>query len=78
MNALALIQKTQSLIASGDIVAAEAALVELADTEGDHALMVVLDQLPPKDILAVIREYDTSKNRSSTSWSRLSNLLAPW
>ena len=61
MNALALIAKTQSLIASGDIVAAEAALVELADTEGDHALMVVLEQLPPKDILAVIREYDNSK-----------------
>jgi len=61
MNALALIAKTQSLIAAGDIVAAEAALVELADTEGDHALMVVLEQLPPKDILAVIREYDNSK-----------------
>jgi hypothetical protein len=61
MNQLALIAKTQSLIAAGDIVAAEAALVELADTEGDRALMVVLEQLPPKDILAVIREYDNSK-----------------
>jgi hypothetical protein len=62
MNHLALIEKTQSLIASGDISAAEAALVELADTEGDGALMVVLDQLQPKDILAVIREYDNSKD----------------
>ena len=61
MSYLALIEKTQSLIASGDIVGAEAALVELADAEGDRALMVVLEQLPPKDILAVIREYDTSK-----------------
>jgi hypothetical protein len=61
MNHLALIAKTQSLIASGDIVGAESALVELADTEGDRALMVVLDQLPAKDILAVIREYDPSK-----------------
>jgi hypothetical protein len=61
MNALALIAKTQSLIAAGDIVAAEATLVELADAEGDNALMVVLEQLPPKDILAVIREYDNSK-----------------
>jgi len=61
MNALALIAKTQGLIAAGDIVAAEAALVELADSEGDNALMVVLEQLPPKDILAVIREYDNSK-----------------
>ncbi|MGH8858930.1 MAG: hypothetical protein ACREXG_13040, partial [Polaromonas sp.] len=40
---------------------AESALVELADTEGDSALMVVLDLLPPKDILAVIREYDSSR-----------------
>ncbi|MDB5743422.1 MAG: hypothetical protein JWR68_1737 [Polaromonas sp.] len=61
MNHLALIEKTQTLIAAGDIVGAESALVELADTEGDAALMVVLDQLPPKDILAVIREYDNSK-----------------
>jgi len=61
MNQLALIAKTQSLIAAGDIVAAEAALVELADAEGDNALMVVLEQLPPKDILAVIRGCDNSK-----------------
>ena len=61
MNQLALIAKTQSLIAAGDIVGAESALVELADAEGDGALMVVLEQLPAKDILAVIREYDTSK-----------------
>lgn len=61
MNHLALIEKTQTLIAAGDIVAAEHALVELADTEGDAALMVVLEQLPPKDLLAVIREYDSSR-----------------
>ena len=61
MNHLALITKTQTLIASGDIVGAESALVELADAEGDAALMVVLEQLPAKDILAVIREYDNSK-----------------
>jgi hypothetical protein len=61
MNHLALITQTQSLIAAGDIVGAEHALVALADAEGDQALMVVLDQLPAKDILAVIREYDNSK-----------------
>lgn len=61
MNHLALIEKTQTLIAAGDIVGAEFALVELADAEGDAALMVVLEQLPAKDILAVIREYDNSK-----------------
>ena len=61
MSNLALIAKTQSLIAAGDIIGAESALVELADTEGDRALMVVLEQLPAKDILAVIREYDNSR-----------------
>jgi len=61
MNEIALIKQTQSLIAAGDIVGAEAILVDLADKEGDGALMVVLEQLPPKDILAVIREYDPSK-----------------
>jgi hypothetical protein len=61
MNHLALIAKTQSLIAAGDIVGAESALTELADAEGDHALAVILEQLAPKDILAVIREYDQSK-----------------
>ena len=61
MNHLALIEKTQTLIAAGDIVGAEGALVELADAEGDAALMVVLEQLPAKDILAIIREYDGSK-----------------
>ena len=60
-NNLALIAKTQTLIAAGDIVAAEGALVELADAEGDAALMVVLEQLPAKDVLAIIREYDNSK-----------------
>ena len=61
MNQLALITKTRSLIAAGDIAGAESALTELADAEGDSALMVVLDQLEPKDILAVMREYDPSR-----------------
>ena len=61
INHLALIEKTQTLIAAGDILGAEGALVELADAEGDAALMVVLEQLPAKDVLAIIREYDNSK-----------------
>jgi hypothetical protein len=62
MQYLALIEKTQSLIAAGDIVGAEHALVELADREGDNALMELLEQLPAKDVLAVIREYDSSRS----------------
>ena len=62
MNHLALIEKTQSLIAAGDIVGAESALVELADSQGDGALMEVIAQMPAKDVLAVIREYDNSRS----------------
>lgn len=62
MKHVALIEKTQALIAAGDIVGAESALVELADQQGDGALVEVLAQLPPKDVLAVIREYDDSKS----------------
>lgn len=60
MSLPALIQ-AQNLIKAGDIVGAESALATLAETEGDHALVVALDQFPAKDLLAVIREYDTSK-----------------
>ncbi|SFD63539.1 hypothetical protein [Paracidovorax konjaci] len=58
---LALITQTQALIAAGDIVGAESALSQLADDEGDRALVAVLDELAPKDVLAVMREYDESK-----------------
>lgn len=60
MSLPALVQ-AQKLIKSGDIVGAEHALATLAETEGDHALVVALDQFPAKDLLAIIREYDSSK-----------------
>ncbi len=60
MSLPALIQ-AQNLIKAGDITGAESALATLAEAEGDHALAVALDQFPPKDLLAIIREYDTSK-----------------
>ncbi|MFC6521665.1 hypothetical protein ACFQAT_20105 [Undibacterium arcticum] len=53
--------KAANLVRAGDIAGAEFALVSLAETEGDRALVAVLEELPPKDLLAVIREYDTSK-----------------
>ncbi|MFC5475633.1 hypothetical protein [Paraherbaspirillum soli] len=56
-----LVVKAASLIRNGDIAGAEYALVSLADTEGDRALIAVLEELPPKDLLAVIREFDASK-----------------
>ena len=53
--------KASALIHAGDIAAAESALTALVDTEGDSALVAVLDELNPKDLLAIIREYDSAK-----------------
>ncbi len=66
-----LVTQASSLIQSGDIVRAEALLTALVETDGDHALVEVLDEMPSKDLLAVIREYDTSKQ------SLLSLLITP-
>ena len=60
MTHLVVVEAT-NLIQSGDIVRAEALLTALVETEGDHALVEVLDDIPAKDLLAVIREYDSSK-----------------
>ncbi|MDI1309491.1 MAG: hypothetical protein PSV17_08680 [Methylotenera sp.] len=60
MTHLVVVEAT-NLIQSGDIVRAEALLTALVETEGDHALIEVLDDIPSKDLLAVIREYDSSK-----------------
>ncbi len=56
-----LVLKAARLIGAGDLSGAEYALVSLVDSEGDHALVEVLEELPPKDLLAVIREFDASK-----------------
>ena len=60
MNYPALIE-AQSLIMAGDIAGAEFALANLAETQGDKALVAALDEFPAKDLLAIIREYDASK-----------------
>lgn len=53
--------RAEKLIRVGDIVGAEAALASLVDSEGDHALVVALDDLAAKDLLAVLRDFDSSK-----------------
>ena len=53
--------KAEKLIRVGDIVGAEAALASLVESDGDDALMVVLDDLAAKDLLAVLRDFDSSK-----------------
>jgi hypothetical protein len=55
------IVKTSQLILAGDIIGAENELTEIAEQEGDFALVKVLDDVPPRDLLALMREYDSSK-----------------
>ncbi len=53
--------KAEKLIHAGDIVGAETALASLIETDGDQALVVALDDLPAKDLLAVLRDFDASR-----------------
>ena len=53
--------KASRLIQAGDISGAETALTAIADEEGDEALVAVLNEVAPKDLLAVMRGFDGSK-----------------
>jgi len=53
--------KTSQLILAGDLAGAETALATIADTEGDDALVTVLNEVPPKDLLAIMRGFDGSR-----------------
>ena len=53
--------KTSQLILAGDVKGAETALANIADTEGDAALVEILDDIAPKDLLAIMRGFDGSR-----------------
>ena len=53
--------KTAELVLAGDLEGAERALANYADQEGDTALIALLDQVAPKDLLAMLREYDGAR-----------------
>ena len=55
------VHQSSQLILAGDIAGAESALVAVAERHGDQALVSVLDEMQPKDLLAVMREFDSSK-----------------
>ena len=55
------ILRSAEMIQAGDITGAERALVAVADQAGDHALVAILDDMQPKDLLAVMREFDSSR-----------------
>jgi hypothetical protein len=53
--------KSSLLILAVFTAGAENALATIADEHGDHALVEILDELQPKDLLAVMREFDSSR-----------------
>lgn len=53
--------RTRILIGAGDIGSAETALATVAESEGDDALVAILEELPDKDLLAVLRDFDASR-----------------
>ncbi|MEN9314632.1 MAG: hypothetical protein RIS35_1025 [Pseudomonadota bacterium] len=56
-----IVKTVATLVHGGDVDQAERALVSLADQEGDRALALVIDALPPRDVIAILREHDASK-----------------
>lgn len=56
-----LVLKSSQLILAGDIAGAERTLAEVADEHGDLALVSLMDEVASKDLLAIMREFDSSK-----------------
>jgi hypothetical protein len=57
-----IVTTVSSLVYEGDIDSAERALAVLADQEGDFALAKVIDEMPARDVVAILREHDASKS----------------
>jgi hypothetical protein len=55
-----LIEKASYQIKAGNVAAAEELLVSIADNQGDRALQIILNEVPPRDLLAIMRNYDSS------------------
>lgn len=55
------VQKASQMLLVGDIAGAERSLALIADEEGDNALVAVLDEISPADLMSVMRGFDGSK-----------------
>jgi hypothetical protein len=56
-----LVTTVSAMVYEGDIESAERALAVLADQEGDRALAKVVDEMPPRDLVAILREHDSAR-----------------
>lgn len=66
-----IVKQTSTLLQQGNVVGAEKMLATIADTEGDDALIEVMNDIPPKDLLAILREFDDTRE------SVISMLITP-
>jgi len=65
------VKTVSAMVYEGDIDNAERALALVADAEGDFALAKVIDEMPARDVVAILREHDSSKG------SIISELISP-
>ena len=56
-----IVPTVSAMVDAGDVEGAERALAVLADREGDRALARVIEDMPPRDLVAILREHDSSK-----------------
>lgn len=58
----AIVTTVSKAVFEGDIQKAENALVAVAEAEGDRALALIIEEMPPKDLVAILREHDAAKS----------------
>ena len=56
-----IVKTVSTLVNGGDVEGAERALAVIADQEGDRALATIIDAMPPRDVVAILREHDASR-----------------
>jgi hypothetical protein len=66
-----IVKTVSGMVYEGDIDSAERALAVLADEEGDFALARVIEEMPARDVVAILREHDSAKI------SIISELISP-
>jgi hypothetical protein len=66
-----IVTTVSSMVYEGDIESAERALAVIADQEGDRALARIIEEMPARDVVAILREHDASR------MSIVGELIAP-
>jgi hypothetical protein len=57
-----IVKVVSGMVHGGDVEGAERALAVIADQEGDRALARIIDEMPARDVVAILREHDASRS----------------